>query len=142
MRKLGFAKYLAAILGLVLATSAHAQFFPKREILKVPVSFEDSTGEALRSFLEENGFAVAHKIGRNWYVGQSRYSSPSLPLRNGLEEYEGCLSQECEMYWAQRNQDPPILASFFAHTYQFLWVERDGMVQFILEDHALWRGNK
>jgi len=137
-------KYIAlATCALMLtSTTANADFFPSRQILSVPSDFEPgSSAQEFRSFLSEEGFAIFEKRDERWQRlnGDWGIGNPSISRQlNSL----GCDDPDCRFFLAKERRVPPIFSSFYVHSYNFGWIEKNGQIFAIIDKHHLWVGNK
>jgi hypothetical protein len=134
---------------ILLGLLAIQNFFPPSQNLTIPPLYlrnftsEYPVGASSYSFrqkLTDEGFVIAKKRGEKWFVGDSQYSYPNRNLLRELSIPEECGSSNCKLYWAYALQDSGILSFMFAHSYRYLWVENNGVIIGITDDHSLWHG--
>jgi hypothetical protein len=127
----------------MLPTSGRAQMFPKGQLVDIQEVFPNgASAKGLYDFLAQKNFIIAEKKEKYWRrKNGSIYSFPTPKLK-ALLDGELCIPIDCVFYWAEMNQDPPILKSVIGHTYRIIWGVSDGKVVAIDTDHQLWHGVK
>lgn len=133
---------LLSILLAFQSTPSAAQYFPDSRIKNLSDNAVGSQADQFRGKLAKLGFAIAEQRGAYWHDASGITSPPSKILLEELRLPQRCDDAECRVLWAYLTRFPPRFRSIYAHTYQFLWVEADGKIEFVAKDHLLWRGYK